>query len=101
MKRVCLNKNVVYFLVGLCVNEMPELKGGFSACLGAGTIPGEPRSPMLGLMGWMTFRHWLVASILCGQYTCVGEKKGFFAVFCVLVTDGTEKELFVVVLPSV
>lgn len=67
----------------------------------AGNIAGEPRSPMLGLMGWMTFRHGVVASILCGQCTCVGEKKGFFAVFYVLVTDGTEKELFVVVLPRV
>lgn len=56
---------------------------------------------MLGLMGRMTFRHGVVASILCGRYTCVGEKKGFFAVFYVLVTDGTEKELFVVVLPRV
>lgn len=92
--------NILYF-TGLCMNLMPRVsywqKGGFSAFLCARTIPGELRSPILGLAEETFLRHLSVAGILCRQHTRVCEKGFCSILYSCYLCDG--EEVFVVFLP--
>lgn len=85
--------NILYF-TGLCVNQMPRVRawqeGGFSACLGARTVAGELRSPILGLVEETFLDIYLLQASRVGNVPVYVRRKAF-AVFCILVTCGTER----------
>lgn len=85
--------NILYF-TGLCTNEMPRVgdwqEGGFSAGLGARTVAGELRSPLLGL-GEETFLDVCLLQASCVDNVPVYVRRKAFAVFCILVTYATER----------
>lgn len=76
------------------MNEMPRVRdwqeGGFSACLCARTVPGELRSPILGLVE-ETFLDVCLLQASCVDNVPVYVRRKAFAVFCILVTYGTER----------
>lgn len=85
--------DVLYF-TGLCVNETPRVRdwreGGFSARLCARTVPGELRSPSLGLVE-ETFLDIYLLQASCVDNVSVYVRRKAFAVFCILVTYGAER----------
>lgn len=68
--------------------KCPELKGGFSACLCPGTIAGEPRSLILGLVGWMLLDIGLLQASCVDNIPVYVRRKAFLQYFVFLLPMG-------------
>lgn len=79
---------------GLCLSAAPGggegQEGGFSARVCARAVPGELRSPVLGLVE-ETFLETYLLQVSCADSVPVYVRRKAFEIFCVLVTDGTER----------